>query len=61
MAIIADLNTKKVKRRVLVLAVSAVLSLIIVLVTMQAVCYFLNEIYGTSYHLPMPHVTWLVK
>ena len=50
------------KRRVLIFAASAIVSLAIVLATMQMVCNYVNRIYGTSYHvLPSHRVIWLVK
>jgi len=49
------------KRSVIIFVAAAVISLIVVLATMQIVCYYVNRIYGTSYDLPTHHVTWLAK
>ena len=49
------------KRRVLILVASIVISLVIILGTMQMVCYFLNRVYGVPYPFPTHRVTWLAK
>jgi hypothetical protein len=47
------------KRRVMIVAASVAMSLVIILGTMQMFCYFLNRVYGVPY--PFSRVTWLAK
>ena len=49
------------KRRALILVASAAMALVIVLGTMQMVCYLLDRIHGQPYHFPAHRVTWLAK
>jgi hypothetical protein len=46
-------------RRTAIIAASGLLSLILVLTTMQMVCYFLNRIFSTHYR--PTNVIWLVN
>ena len=46
------------RRRIAIITVSAVLSLIMVVATMQMVCWLLNAMFP---HRPKHHVIWLVK
>jgi hypothetical protein len=48
------------KRRFLIYACSALISLVLVLFTMQVVCYFLNRIFGYP-PIPKHNVIWLIK
>jgi hypothetical protein len=50
-----------VKRRIVIYAVSAVISLALVLATMQMVRHYVNRIFGPPPHRHLPRVTWLVK
>jgi hypothetical protein len=48
------------KRRVIIFTISGILSLIMVVLTMQMVCYFLNRIFGYP-PIPKHNVMWIVK
>lgn len=47
------------RRRVAIIAVSGILSLIIMVASMEMVCIFLNAMF--PHHHPKYHVIWLVK
>jgi hypothetical protein len=49
------------KRRVVIYVVSGMLSLVLVVLTMQMVCYFLNRIFGYPIPFPKHNVTWIAK
>jgi len=48
------------RRRAIIVGVSGILSLILMVATMQLVCYFLNRIFGYP-HIPKHSVIWIVK
>lgn len=48
------------KRRIIILAVSTVLSLAIMLATMQLVVTLINRIFGYPVHAPKNNVIWII-